>query len=205
MSITLIIILITIGISLYASENPELNKKLLFNPYSVVHHNKVYKIITHAFIHADLMHLGINMFVLYSFGSSLENMFTGLFGEIGLLYYLVLYFGGIIFATLPALRKHKDNPYYNSLGASGAVSAVLFAFIMLNPMAKLGLFLVIPINAALFGIVYISYEMYMNKQGRTNIAHDAHLLGAVFGIIFTILLSPSFVISNFMQQILSIF
>ncbi len=205
MSITLIIILITAGISLYASENLELKHKLLFNPYRVVHNNEWYKIITHAFIHADLMHLGINMYVLYSFGSYLEKLFTMMFGGMGLVYFIVLYIGGIIFATLPALRKNKDNPHYNSLGASGAVSAVLFSFIVLNPMAQLGLFAVIPLNATLFGVMYIGYEMYMNKNGRTNIAHDAHLLGAVFGIIFTILLSPSDIINNFIEQISTIF
>ncbi|MEN8928905.1 MAG: rhomboid family intramembrane serine protease [Flavobacteriales bacterium] len=200
-SITLIIIIVTVAVSLYASENEDLKRQLLFNPYSVVHHNKYYKIITHAFIHADLLHLGINMYVLHSFGSYLEQLFVRMFGEIGLFYFVILYFGGISVATLPSIWKHKDNPHYNSLGASGAVSAVLFSFIVLNPMAELGLFAIIPLNATLFGVLYIGYEMYQNKQGRTNIAHDAHLLGAVFGIIFTILLSPTNIINNFIAEI----
>lgn len=205
MTITLIIILITIAVSLYASEKLELKNQLMFNPYQVVHHNKVYKTITHAFIHADFMHLGINMYVLYSFGQILESIFTSRFGEMGSIYFIILYVGGIIFATVPSIIKHKDNPGYNSLGASGAVSAVLFSFIILNPSAQLGLFGVIPINAGLFGVLYIGYEMYQNKNGRSNIAHDAHIIGALFGIIFTILLSPSFVIANFMEQIKYIF
>ncbi|MDG1176116.1 MAG: rhomboid family intramembrane serine protease [Flavobacteriales bacterium] len=205
MTITLIIILITVAVSLYASEKLELKNQLMFNPYQVVHHNKVYKTITHAFIHADFMHLGINMYVLYSFGQILESIFTSRFGEMGSIYFIILYVGGIIFATVPSIIKHKDNPGYNSLGASGAVSAVLFSFIILNPSAQLDLFGVIPINAGLFGVLYIGYEMYQNKNGRSNIAHDAHILGALFGIIFTILLSPSFVIANFMEQIKYIF
>tara|TARA_B110000090_G_scaffold262_1_gene244 strand:+ start:8745 stop:9362 length:618 start_codon:yes stop_codon:yes gene_type:complete len=204
MSITLIIIIITVAVSLYASENSDIKKKLLFNPYQVLNNKQYYRVLTHAFIHADLMHLGINMYVLYSFGQYLESMFMRMFGEIGLLYFILLYIGGILFATLPSLRKHKDNPHYNSLGASGAVSAVLFSFIVLNPMAQLGLFAIIPLNATFFGVLYIGYEMYMNKKGRTNIAHDAHLLGAAFGIIFTIILSPSNVISNFIQEISTI-
>ena len=205
MTITLIIIILTVAVSLYASENLELKHQLMFNPYQVVQHNKVYKTITHAFIHADFMHLGINMYVLYSFGQILEGIFTSRFGEMGSIYFVILYIGGIIFATVPSIIKHKDNPGYNSLGASGAVSAVLFSFIILNPSAQLGLFGIIPINTGLFAILFVIYETAMNKRGRSNIAHDAHLLGALFGIIFTILLSPSFVISNFMEQIKYIF
>ena len=119
-----------------------------------------------------------------------------------MLYFILLYIGGIIFATIPALLKNKDNPHYNSLGASGAVSGVLFSFILFNPMMW---FTFPPVPAIVFGILYIGYEMYQNKNGRTNIAHDAHLLGALFGVLFTIFLSPKFVISNFIDQIQQIF
>lgn len=203
LSITLIIILVTIGVSLYASENLEVKRQLLFNPYQVVHHNKLHRIVTHAFIHADLMHLGVNMFVLYFFGNNVEYFYNMNFVNMGGIYFVLLYVGGIIFATVPAMIKHKDNPGYNSLGASGAVSAVLFSSIVLNPTDTLYIYAAIPMPAVLFGILYIGYEMYMNKRGRTNIAHDAHLLGAIFGIIFTVILSPSFVITNFMDKILN--
>lgn len=205
MSITLIIIIFTVAVSLYASENEEIKRKLLFNPYQVLNHNQHYRALTHAFIHADLMHLGINMFVLYFFGQNVEHYFQMEYPEMAKTYFILLYVGGIIFATFPALYKHKDNPGYNSLGASGAVSAVLFSAIITEPSSKIYLYAFIEMPAILFGVLYIGYEMYMNNKGRTNIAHDAHLLGAVFGIIFTIILSPSNVISNFIQEISTIF
>ncbi len=205
LSVTLIIILITVGVSLYASENLSLKHKLLFNPAKIFYSNEWYRMFSHAFIHADLMHLGVNMFVLYFFGRNVEILFNGYFEGMGTIYFILLYIGGIIFATLPALRKHKDNPVYNSLGASGAVSAVLFSAILLMPASKVYIFAAIPMPAALFGVLYVGYEMYMNKRGRTNIAHDAHLLGALFGVLFTIILSPKFVISNFIQEIQNIF
>ena len=186
---------------MYASENNEIKQKLLLNPYSVHHQKKYYKIISHAFIHADFMHLGVNMYVLYSFGTNLEFTFVSIFGTIGLLYFVLLYIGGIIFASLLSLRTHKNNPYYNSLGASGAVSAVLFAYILIYPFSKLYLLGGIPIVAILFGVIYVGYEMYQNKNGRTNIAHDAHLMGALFGVVFTIILNPTYFFENFIFQI----
>ena len=129
LSITLIIVIITVVISLYASENYSIKNKFLLNPYNVFHHKEYYRIISHAFIHADFIHLGVNMYVFYSFGSMLEYTFLEIFGTIGTVYYIVLYIGGVIFASLLSLNKHKDNPNYNSLGASGAVSAVLFSYV----------------------------------------------------------------------------
>ena len=131
LSITLIIVLVTVAISLYASENQDLKRKFLLNPYQVHNQKQFYRVISHAFIHADFMHLGVNMYVLYSFGTNLEKTFVTIFGDIGLVYFVALYIGGIIFASLLSLQKHKDNPGYNSLGASGAVSAVLFASILI--------------------------------------------------------------------------
>ncbi len=204
LSITLIIILVTVTISLYVSEKLDLKHKMLFNPLKVYYENEWYRLFSHAFIHADLMHLGINMFVLYFFGQYVEYFFSITFGSIGLLYFTLLYIGGILFASLPALRKNKDNPVYNSLGASGAVSAVLFSSIVLDPTNTIYIYAAIPMPAIVFGVLYVGYEMYMNNRGRTNIAHDAHLLGALFGVLFTIILSPKFVILNFIQQIQNI-
>lgn len=205
LTVTIIIIIITVGISLYVSEKLTLKHKMLFNPAKVFYSNEWYRMFSHGFIHADLMHLGVNMFVLYFFGRNVEYLFNGLFGGMGTLFFIVLYIGGMLFATLPALRKHKDNPIYNSLGASGAVSAVLFSAILLQPASMVYIYAAIPMPAVLFGVLYVGYEMYMNKRGRTNIAHDAHLLGALFGILFTIILSPKFVITNFIQEIQNLF
>ena len=201
-SITLCILLITVVVSLYVSEKLELKHKMLFNPAKVYYHNEWYRLFSHAFIHADLLHLGVNMFVLYFFGQYVEKFFLLKFeGGIGILYFLLLYVGGILFASLPALRKNRDNPVYNSLGASGAVSAVLFSSIILDPIKTIYIYAAIPMPAIVFGVLYVIYEMYMNKRGGTNVAHDAHLLGALFGVLFTIILSPKFVIANFIQQI----
>jgi len=201
-SITLCILLITVVVSLYVSEKLELKHKMIFNPAKVYYHNEWYRLFSHAFIHADLLHLGVNMFVLYFFGQYVEKFFLLKFeGGIGILYFLLLYVGGILFASLPALRKNRDNPVYNSLGASGAVSAVLFSSIILDPINTIYIYAAIPMPAIVFGVLYVIYEMYMNKRGGTNVAHDAHLLGALFGVLFTIILSPKFVIANFIQQI----
>ena len=192
------------AVSLYASEKLELKHKMLFNPAKVYYHNEWYRLFSHAYIHADLIHLGINMFVLYFFGQYVEMFFAIKFGSLGLVYFVTLYIGGILFASLPALRKNKDNPIYNSLGASGAVSAVLFSSIVLDPTHTIYIYAAIPMPAIVFGVLYVGYEMYMNNRGRTNIAHDAHLLGALFGVLFTIIISPKFVIANFIQQIQNI-
>ena len=204
LSITLVIIIASITVSLYVSEKLELKHKMLFNPAKVYYHNEWYRLFSHAFIHADLVHLGINMFVLYFFGQYVELFFTLRFGSLGLIYFITLYTGGILFASLPALRKNKDNPLYNSLGASGAVSAVLFSSIILDPTNTIYIYVAIPMPAIVFGVLYVGYEMYMNNRGRTNIAHDAHLLGALFGVLFTIIISPKFVITNFIHQIQNI-
>ena len=204
LSITLVIIIVTVIVSLYAFENPDIKYKLLFNPHSVVHQKKWYKTITHGFIHADFIHLGLNMYVLYMFGNIVEHFFLTNF-QFGVTYYLVLYIGGILFATLPAFYKHSDNVHYNSLGASGAVSAVLFSAILIHPEYTLYLFAVIPIPAVVFGPLYLFYEYYMDKKGKTNIAHDAHFAGAVFGIIFTLILDFNYFINNFINQVSSLF
>jgi len=118
-----------------------------------------------------------------------------------MVYSVLLYVGGILFASLPALRLNMDNHVYNALGASGAVSAVLFSSIVFDPTNTIFIYAAIPMPAIVFGVLYVIYEMYMNKRGGTNVAHDAHLLGALFGVLFTIILSPKFVIANFIQQI----
>jgi len=204
--VTYIIIGVTAAISIWCFSNRELKYKLTFSPYSARHQKKWYNVVTHAFVHADYIHLGVNMYVLYSFGRIVDDtMVSGryeneilvdLFGGMGLFYFILLYIGGIIFATLPAFRKHADNPNYLAVGASGAVSAVLFASIMLEPIT-LGregiylLFIPIKIQPVIFGILYLLYEAYMDKRGRDNVAHDAHFWGGVFGLLFIIIVRPA--------------
>ena len=207
LSITLIIIIITVVVSLYANTNPELFNKLVLNPYQVVHRKEWYRIFTHAFIHDqnNILHLIFNMYVLYSFGNAAESILLNQLGGLGILYYLLIYVGGIAIATLPAIIKHKDNYNYNSVGASGAVSAVLFATIAFLPFSGgIGImFIPISIPPLVFGVLYIAYEMYMQKRGGTNIAHDAHIWGAIFGFLFTLLVVPG-AFANFIMQLLSL-
>jgi membrane associated rhomboid family serine protease len=135
------------------------------------------------------------MFVLYNFGENVEVYFKYFFGELkGIFYYLLLYLGGILFSNIISYKRHSDNPAYTAVGASGAVSAVVFSFILIAPFQMLYLFMSIPIPALLFALLYLFYEHYMDKKGNTGIAHDAHFTGALFGLFFTILLEPYLVI-----------
>ena len=190
--ITAIILAITIVTSFMAFQNREMMQKMLFNPYSVKHRNEKWRFLTHGFIHADTMHLLINMYVFYNFGTVVESTFVQLFGKVyGELLFLILYLGAILFAPLLAYKKHQDNPGYNSLGASGATSAVLIVFMIMYPAAPLQLiFLPIPMPAIVFGLLFFVYESYMNKRGRSGVAHDAHLLGALFGMVFLLVTYP---------------
>lgn len=208
MSVTLIIIIVTVGLSLMANNNSQLYAKMLFNPYQVIHRKEWHRIITHAFVHdkGNIFHLIFNMYVLYSFGSVVESFLAQIVGSFASLLYLFIYFGGVVAATIPSLIKHKDNYGYNSVGASGAVSAVLFSAIAFMPLqGGIGIiFIPISLPPIVFGVLYIAYEMYMDKRGGSNVAHDAHIGGAAFGFLFTLLFIPS-VLSNFFFQILNYF
>ena len=208
MNITLLIILITVGVSLAANNNQELYSKLLFNPYQVTQRKEWHRLISHAFIHdrTNIFHLIFNMYVLYSFGNAVENFLSYSVGSKAVLFYIFIYIGGTIAATIPSLIKHKDDYGYNSVGASGAVSSVLFAAIAFMPLSGgIGiLFIPISIPPIVFGVLYIAYEMYMDKRGGTNIAHDAHIGGALFGFLFTLLFVPG-AFTNFISQILTYF
>lgn len=184
------IIGLTVLISLAAFEKPALFDKLKFNAYDIKRFGSYYRLFSHAFIHGDYMHLLVNMFVLWSFGQHVEELMNIYFGAFAWFLFLLLYAGAVVMASVPALKKHGDNPYYNAVGASGGVAAILFSFILMQPLSMLGLFLVIPVPAFLFGVLYIWYESSMQNR-RDGIAHDAHVVGALFGFSFTILLKPT--------------
>lgn len=198
--ITYILIGISALLSLLCFSNVTLFDRLKMNAYSVMQDRQYYRIISHGFIHADIAHLLINMFVLWSFGTALEEFFAIYFGVWGSLLFLLIYFGGMIVASLPALKNHGDDPYYNAVGASGAVASVLFSYILIFPVSMLGLMLVIPIPAFVFGILYIWYETKMQHR-KDGIAHDAHVFGALFGFTLTIVFNPFFIIEFFTQII----
>ena len=201
---TIFIIIITSLISIVAFGNRELFEKLQLNPYKVYHKKEWYRLISHGFLHADWVHLIINMIVLLSFGNAVENIFKQLAAkgiiQSPVLVFVLLYFISMIAATLTSVFKQKDNAWYNSVGASGAVSAVIFTSIFFQPLARLYLYAVIPIPGIVFGVLYLGYSHYMSKKGGDNINHDAHFIGAVVGFIFPLFLAPS-LIHVFLNQL----
>jgi membrane associated rhomboid family serine protease len=201
--ITIIIVSVTALVSYLCFQRIDLFNKLDFSPYNVVHRKEYYRFITHAFVHADWVHLIINMLVFFSFGRYVESLFgqlqEGGYIFSGPVFYILLYFGGVIVATLSTLLKHKDNPDYASVGASGAVSAVLFTSIFFSPMEKIYFYGVLPIPGIVFGVLYLLYSSYMGRSSRDNINHDAHFWGAVYGFIFPVMLDTS-LINHFLDS-----
>ncbi len=199
---TIIIIIVTLIITVIAFYSDEVMSKMMLNPYQVYHKKEWYRMITHGFLHADWTHLIINMIVLYSFGSNVEAWFgklkmAGYIDSVAITYSL-LYFGGIIIASMITLFRHRNNRWYNSVGASGAVSAIIFTSIFFNPLDKLYFFAVIPIPGIVFAVLYLVYSSYMSRRSKDNINHDAHLLGAVYGFTFPLLIDFD-LISHFLQ------
>ncbi|MFC2176596.1 rhomboid family intramembrane serine protease [Bacteroidota bacterium] len=199
---TIIILVITVLVSIAGFQNRDWMAKLQFNAYLMKHANQWHRAITHAFVHSGWMHLFVNMWVLYLFGSSTESFFSAYRGTItGPMIYVALYIGGILFSSVSSYRKHQDNFNYNAVGASGAVSAVLFSAIYFTPTINLYLMLIpIPIPAIVFGIGYLALEWYLAKNSDDFIAHDAHFWGAAFGFGFSVLMIPD-QMSNFVFDI----
>lgn len=196
MIVTVLIIGITAIVSIIAFSNREIFRRLAFNAYDIKHFKNSYRFLSYALIHADWIHLLINMMVLYSFGRVVETYYGFYFGNKAILYYLLLYIGGTGLSTLPSYGKHKDDYSYTAVGASGAVSAVVFASIIFDPLSKIYIFLIpIGIPAIVFAALYLAYSWYMGKKNIDNIGHDAHFWGAVFGFVFTILLKPTLIVN----------
>ncbi len=203
--ITLLILVVTALISLLAFQSGAMTDRLVFQPYRIKRNHEYYRFLSYGLIHADWMHLAVNMFVLYSFGQTVEGVYKVIFAGNATVCFLLLYAGGLSLSTLSSYVKHREHEYYHAVGASGAVSAVVFASILFYPAGKIGiLFLPFEIPAVIFGILYLVYSAYMAKRGQDNIGHDAHFWGAVFGVCFTILLKPSLAI-RFIDQVTSLF
>lgn len=188
MSITFIIIILTSGISIYAWSNQNLLDNWVFHPFSIAKRGQWYRFITSGFLHADWTHLFFNMLSLYFFGETVERVFIGNFGyEAGLGLYLLIYLGGMIIADIPTYIKHKTDFDYRALGASGAVSAVIFAGILFNPLTGICLFLFICLPGFIFGVIYLIYSYYSAQRMGGGINHSAHFYGAVFGFVVSFL------------------
>lgn len=186
MSLTLIIIIITVLISIAAFNNEELYSRLILWPRRMDNPAEYYRLLTSGFIHADWPHLFFNMFTLYFFGKAVEAAFF-ILGQPYL--FVVLYLAGIVVASLPSFIKNKNNVYYRSLGASGGVAAVLFAFVYFAPWQTIYIWF-IPVPGILAGAGYLIYSAIMSRRGGSNINHSAHFWGAIFGFFFTLLVSP---------------
>jgi membrane associated rhomboid family serine protease len=185
--ITFLLIVANVLFSIAGFYNPSLLTKTIGWPYYSKRNKEYYRFISAGFLHADWMHLFFNMFTLFFFGQNLEIIFNLCF-QGGTWLYLLLYFAGMFAADIPSYFKHQNDPNYRSLGASGAVSAVVFASIVFDPWSQLQLYGFIKLSALLFAVIYVVYCVYMGKQNQDNVNHDAHLWGSVFGLVFTLLL-----------------
>jgi len=187
LSITLIIIIVTTLVSLSGFGSHKVMDDLIFYPPAVSQQKQWWRFVTCGFIHADYAHLFFNMYSLYMFGGLVETQFGYAFGSNGKWLYLLMYLSSLFFCLLPTYNKNKNNYHYQSLGASGAVSAVVFAFIFLDPLQRLG-----PIGlgerfmipGVVFGVLYLVISSYLDKKGKGNINHSAHIWGALYGIVF---------------------
>ncbi|WP_173002971.1 rhomboid family intramembrane serine protease [Chitinophaga sp. SYP-B3965] len=200
-SITLIIIIFTCLISITAFNKPDQINKLSFWPYMIHERNEWYRFLTGGFVHNDFMHLGFNMLTLWFFGNAMEVYYEHYFGS--KLFFVILYVLGLILPGVSTYFRQKDNIAYRAVGASGAVSAVLFSIIIFDPWMLIQVFF-IPMPAIVFGVLYLAYSWYMAKRGGDNIGHDVHFWGAVLGLIFPIILKPELGLL-FIEKLLSKF
>lgn len=193
--LTYLIILLTTLASAQAFKDAKVNSDLIFNPHATWHQRQWHRLFSHGLLHANWEHLIFNMLTLYFFGRGLED-FLRMLDEMQAinmwqLHYLFFYILAIGVASVSTLFKHKDHRWYNSLGASGAVSAVLFASIIVSPGLEIMFFFIpIPIPVWLFALLYIGYSIYMGRRGGDNINHDAHLWGALFGLLYPLIWFP---------------
>lgn len=195
--VTLILIAATVAVSLLAWQRPEWLDRLIYWPPAVAR-GEWWRLLSHGFVHADGAHLAFNMITFYFFGRIMESVLGGRIAWIG---FLLFYLSAIVVAMLPSHLRHRHDPNYRSLGASGAVSAVLFAYILLDPWSTLLVFF-IPVPAILFAAAYVIYSVHAMRDPRSRINHGAHLWGGLYGVIFLVVLEPR-VLGHFLQALVT--
>jgi membrane associated rhomboid family serine protease len=196
--ITLLIIAATCIVSWLAFRNRQLADRLILWPPAIERGKQYDRLLTHGFIHADLSHLLFNMITLYFFGRAVEQLFVSRIGAVG---YVAFYLSAIVVAILPTYMRHRHDAGYRSLGASGAVSAVLFSSILLSPWMGIYIFFIpIPVPAIVYAVLYVGYSIWMDRRGSDNINHSAHLWGAAYGVMFTLLMEPA-VLGHFLAEL----
>ena len=202
LSITNIIVGITCLISFSLMQNQTGKALLIFHPVTIRENHQWYRFLTSGFIHADLPHLAINMFVLWSFGNAIErHYFPPFMGDYSNQVFIALYFGGVIVSSVPSYFRQTGIQPYAALGASGGVSAVVFAAILFEPWQNLYLYGVIAIPQILAGAAYLYYSWYKDKNATDNVGHMAHFAGAIWGFLFTGLMNPE-LFTRFIQKAL---
>ena len=199
-NVTIILIVVTVVASIYGWNNPNIQQRWMFNPFTVHNAKQYYRFLSSGFIHSNTVHLLFNMIALFFFGSVVERIYLNTFGTMGIVFYLLTYLAGIGVSNIKTYIKYKDASYYNSLGASGGVASILFASILYRPTSSICTILGICIPAFILGALYLIYTYYSGKKSSDNINHDAHLFGALFGIVFTILLRPT-VLVEFIERV----
>ncbi len=191
MSITLIIIALNLIISYQAFQNHQFFERWADRPYAVAHARQYERWLTSGFVHGNWLHFGINMFVLWQFGSVVEDTFISLAGPLsGRIRYVTIYLIILVASSIPTYLKQKENPAYSSVGASGAVSGILFSYVLFYPLNLLYLYGIIPIYGIVAAIAYLAYSSWASRRGDDHINHDAHLYGAISGLLLTILFFP---------------
>ena len=185
-SVTVLLVIATVLVSWLAFERPKLMARLVLWPPAIARSHQVDRLVTHGFVHADLQHLLFNMITLYFFGRLVETLFLPYIGHLG---FLLFYLSALVVAILPSWLRHRRDPHYRSLGASGAVAAVLFAFILVQPWSLIFVF-VVPVPAVLYAVMFVGYALWSERHGRDNVNHSAHLWGAGYGVLFTLAMEP---------------
>jgi membrane associated rhomboid family serine protease len=196
MPVNLIIIAVTCVVSFMAFSNARLLDRLILWPPAITRGKEYWRLASCGLIHADVPHLAFNMLTLYFFGGLMESFYAHYAGDLG---YVLFYVGGLVVSSLPSYLRHRDDSRYRSLGASGAVSAVLFAFILLKPWTTILVFFV-PMPAVIYAVLYLGYTIYMDRQRADHINHSAHLWGAIYGVAFTIVVEPR-TVGAFLRQL----
>lgn len=190
-SITIMLVIIISLISILGFYNEREVSRFQFNAFKIYHKKQYYRLLSHALVHANWEHLLVNMIVLWSFGTAVEHYFHLYFGGNAAYYYLGLFVGSVVLSSSWSLIQHRNNLYYNAVGASGAVSAILFAAIFFNPWENIYFFGILPMPGIIFGLLYLYYSFYMSRRKLDNIGHETHFLGAVIGFCTPVLLEPS--------------
>lgn len=200
---TVFLVIFIAAVSILAFYNDGLFSWFRFNPYLVHHKREWHRLLSHGFVHADWIHLAVNLMVLFFFGTSVEHYFgqmeTAGIIRFPMVHFMVLFLGSMVVSSLLTLGKHRNDPWYNSVGASGAVSAMVFTSIFLDPWQTLLVYF-IPVPGIIFGVVYLVYSHIMSRRSRDNVNHDAHFIGAVFGFVYPAVIAPS-LIGYFFQQL----